>query len=102
MSQHPARSCDRDRAPAGWFCTRAKGHSGPCAAVLLEPAPVDDRGASFVHMGRTPPAAVPPLPDPRLLTCCLAIDPNPRGHGAVCHQTNGHVEPHDWEPQAPA
>lgn len=27
------KSCDK--APAGWACTRAKGHDGPCAAVKL-------------------------------------------------------------------
>lgn len=24
-----------DQPPAGWFCTRSKGHDGPCAAVPL-------------------------------------------------------------------
>lgn len=23
---------DCDRAPPGWFCSRDKGHAGPCAA----------------------------------------------------------------------
>lgn len=29
----PPQSCDI--APTGWYCTRRKGHDGPCAAVPL-------------------------------------------------------------------
>jgi hypothetical protein len=77
------------RAPAGWFCTRKAGHAGGCALVKHAPAPLRE-----VNMARTI-APAPPLPDPRLLTCCLAI--NPDGPG-VCHDTNGHENPlHDWE-----
>jgi hypothetical protein len=80
------------RAPAGWFCTRRAGHAGSCATAKLLPAPLaDDRRT--VNMSRTCPPAIPTT-DPRLLTCCLAIDPG--GLGAVCHDTKGHEGPHDW------
>jgi hypothetical protein len=36
-----------DLAPAGWWCTRHKGHEGPCAARPLEPTP--DDVAALVH-----------------------------------------------------
>jgi hypothetical protein len=28
-----------NKAPAGWYCTRSAGHSGPCAAWPLKPSP---------------------------------------------------------------
>jgi hypothetical protein len=89
------------RAPAGWFCTRKAGHFGACALVKQAAAvlPADDR--QTVHMGRTlcPPAIA--TTDPRLLTCCLAID---EGTGRVCHDTKGHENPlHEWaRPTPPA
>lgn len=30
--------CDTDIAPPGWWCSRKKGHDGPCAARLEKPA----------------------------------------------------------------
>lgn len=29
----PTELCGNDIAPAGWWCSREKGHEGPCAAV---------------------------------------------------------------------
>lgn len=51
------------------------------------------------HPGPHQWARLAPLPDPRLLTCCLAVNPVT---GAICHQTKGHDEPHDWAPPADA
>jgi hypothetical protein len=77
------------RAPAGWFCTRQAGHVGGCAVVKTAPSPLRD-----VNMSRTPCPPAIPTTDPRLLTCCLAIDEDT---GAVCHDTHGHENPlHDW------
>jgi hypothetical protein len=81
------------RAPAGWFCTRRAGHAGSCAAVKTAPAPLRE-----VNMSRTCPPAIATT-DPRLLTCCLAIDPG--GLGAVCHDTKGHDGPHEWDRLTP-
>lgn len=37
----PARACGTDQAPEGWECTRQQGHTGPCAAVEVEPVRTD-------------------------------------------------------------
>jgi hypothetical protein len=76
------------RAPAGWFCTRKAGHASGCALIKAAASPLRE-----VNMSRTI-APAPPLPDPRLLTCCLAIADD----GRVCHDTKGHEDPlHEWE-----
>jgi hypothetical protein len=28
-------TCDRTKAPEGWYCTRELGHDGPCAAMQV-------------------------------------------------------------------
>ena len=84
------------RAPVGWFCTRAAGHPGPCAAAKLLPAPLED-GHRAVNMSRTPCPPAIPTTDPRLATCCLAIGTDAHGHDHVCRDTKGHDGPHDWQ-----
>jgi len=29
--------CYQDKAPEGWYCSRKKGHEGPCAAHEMDP-----------------------------------------------------------------
>jgi len=33
QAKHPVPTCAQSKAPAGWYCTRALGHDGPCAAI---------------------------------------------------------------------
>lgn len=32
-------ACANEKAPVDWFCTRDKGHEGPCAAVEISSMP---------------------------------------------------------------
>lgn len=50
------KSCDRP--PAGWYCTRGKGHEGPCAARKIPPMPRP-----------TPPDPGPSIPQPPCPRC---------------------------------
>lgn len=55
----PARACDKP--PEGWYCTRERGHEGPCAAWPIgegSPVPTPRGGVLIIK-------AAPPRPPPR-------------------------------------